>query len=119
MRHSFRAVALLGAIAVAGCGAEVTPSSTSQPLALNLSASATEFVPELLTAPAGTPVRVAFSNGSNEPHTLIFPEPISVNTGQLVQPGETITVDLTTPTAGEYAFLCNVHEGMTGILRVN
>ena len=118
MRH-IRAIALVGAVAVAGCGAQVVPTGTSQPLMLNLSASATEFVPELLTAPADTPVRVAFSNGSVEPHTLIFPEPISVNPGQLVDPGETVTVDFPTPTAGDYAFLCNVHEGMTGILRAN
>lgn len=55
---------------------------------------------------------------SREPHTLIFPAPISVNAGQLVATGQIAVVDLTTPAAGDYAFLCNVHQGMTGILRV-
>ena len=119
MPNTVRQIALLLAAALAGCGSQATPTTTPQPLAINLSASATEFVPDLLAAARHTAVRVRFLNGSTEPHTLIFPAPISVTGGELVDTGQTVIVEFTTPAAGNYPFLCNVHEGMTGILRVN
>jgi plastocyanin len=86
---------------------------------LGLAATSSQFVPESLSAPRNTPLRITFRNSSSEPHTLIFPEPIAVNPGEVVGAGQTFVVDLTIPSAGDYTFLCNVHEGMTGILRVN
>ena len=114
----FGAVALLvvvGAIALRGW-----PDS-SKPLRLEAHAlSETEFAfsPARLAAPADTRVSLAFANMSQAPHTLVLLEPIDVRSGIILEPGHTDRLNFTTPGPGEYRFVCNVHEGMTGFLVV-
>ena len=103
----------------AGCVPIASADPSTVPVGLALAANDSEFIPATLVAPARMPVTVMFQNYSNEPHTLIFLEPISVNPEQVVEPGQSLTVAFSTPAAGEYTFLCNVHEGMTGTLRIN
>jgi plastocyanin len=108
------AVAAVGS----GCVTLATPGPSTAEVVVTMSASDTEFLPEVLAAPAQTAIAVSFRNDSSEPHTLIFLEPISINHGAVVEPGDSQTLLFNTPAAGDYAFVCNVHEGMTGILRV-
>ena len=101
-----------------GCAPGASANPTPEQVGLAISASDTEFIPETLVAPARASLAIQFHNHSNEPHTLIFLEPIALNPEQVVQPGQMLNVTFMAPAAGDYMFLCNVHEGMTGTLRV-
>ncbi len=83
-----------------------------------LSASDFEFEPTTVSVPAGARVNLTFRNDSSEPHTLIMLEPIALNSGRLVHPGEVESLEFVAPSAGSYTFVCNVHEGMVGTLLV-
>jgi plastocyanin len=94
---------------------------SSTPLRLEAHAlSATEFAfsPARLTAPADTRVSLTFANMSQAPHTLVLLPPIDSHSGTILEPGYTDRLDFTTPGPGEYRFVCNVHEGMAGLLVV-
>jgi len=93
----------------------------SRPMPLRLEAralSATEFhfEPARLVAPSHTAVSLTFSNRTQAPHTLVLLPPIDLRSGVIVQPELTDRLEFTTPGPGEYSFVCNVHEGMGGLL---
>ena len=117
MKRRALVFASVTAMVLAGCGPGAT-GTTPGDVGLAISASDTSFIPETLIVPARSAVALQFHNHSNEPHTLIFLEPISLNPEQLVQPGTVLNVAFTAPGTGDYIFVCNVHEGMTGTLRV-
>ena len=112
------AMVLLGAALVVGCSPAGSPATPPASLVRTISASSTVFIPNVLRVPPDTPVSVTFRNNSGEPHTFIFLDPITAGTDEPVTPGQSRTVQFTAPGPGEYTFVCNVHEGMTGTLRV-
>lgn len=112
------AVVLLGATLAVGCAPAAVPQSPAAGLERTISASSTVFIPSVLRVPPDTPISVTFRNNSGEPHTFIFLSPVSAGTDESVAPGQSRTVEFTAPGPGEYTFVCNVHEGMTGTLRV-
>ena len=113
------ATMLLGtALGVVGCSFAGAPASPAARLVRTISASSTVFIPSVLKVPPDAPVSVIFRNNSREPHTFIFLSPISAGTDEPVAPGQSRTVEFTAPGPGDYSFVCNVHEGMTGTLRV-
>jgi len=63
-------------------------------------------------------VAVSFTNVSTQEHNLVFLAPIDVRTSEIVRPGEVERLELVTPGAGTYEFVCTIHEEMTGSLLV-
>ena len=76
------------------------------------------FVPDEISVPAGTTVRLTFVNESTVPHNLTFGAPINAATATIVDPGAEETIEFTAPEAGEYTFKCTLHPGMEGTLTV-
>ena len=78
-----------------------------------------KFVPDMVEAPANTPVTLTFNNTSTQPHNLVFQEGITAKTNDLVAAGASETINFTTPAAGTYPFVCTIHPTMVGTLTVN
>lgn len=76
------------------------------------------FVPDEVTVPAGTTVRLTFMNESTVPHNLTFEGPTDAATATIVDPGAEETIEFTAPDPGEYTFVCTLHPGMEGTLLV-
>jgi plastocyanin len=76
------------------------------------------FLPDAISAPAATLVRVRFQNGSSQAHNLTFQAPISAATQTIVEAGASDETTFTTPGPGSYTFVCTIHMGMAGILTV-
>jgi plastocyanin len=77
------------------------------------------FEPTTAEAPANTPVKFTFQNKSTSlPHNLKFSDGITAGTSDLVAAGASETFEFTTPGAGTYKFICNIHPGMEGTLTV-
>ena len=77
------------------------------------------FVPGAISAPAATLVRVAFRNDSSQAHNLTFQAPISAATQTIVEAGTSDAATFVTPGPGSYTFVCTIHMGMSGTLRVD
>jgi plastocyanin len=77
------------------------------------------FLPDAIGAPAGTNIRITFRNESSQPHNLTFPAPLSAASMTIVEPGMSDVIQLLTPAAGSYRFVCTIHVGMSGTLTVN
>ena len=80
---------------------------------------ATAFLPDAISAPPGTLVRVTFSNASNQAHNLTFGTPIAAGTKTIVDAGQSDAATFTTPAPGTYEFVCTIHMGMSGTLVVS
>ena len=77
------------------------------------------FVPALVSVPAGAEVRLVFHNRSTASHNLSFTGPLEpIRTRTIMEPGEQEVVEFVAPAPGSYPFVCTVHEGMSGELRV-
>ena len=94
---------------------------------LTLSASnTTAFDESTLTATAGQPFAVVFTNNGpagGPPHDFAIKDPAGGSTmlftGQpLAQAGQTVTYNVPALAAGTYTFICIVHPNMTGTLTV-
>ncbi len=125
MPGRFIALAALAALAalvlVAALVVAFMPAGEQVPatgVTRTISARTTVFLPAVLSVPPNTPVTLSFRNDSSEPHTLILLAPLSGGTDGPVGPGRTDAISFTAPGPGEYTFVCNVHEGMSGIVRV-
>jgi plastocyanin len=105
-------VLLAAAVAWAGW---LAPRQTLRLEARTIAADAYGFAPAELTAPADTPVRLTFFNGTDAPHALVLLGPIDRH-GQILYPDQADSLEFTTPAAGSYRFVCNVHENMSGAL---
>jgi plastocyanin len=121
-RRSLLLIGLLGVLVVA-LAAAVWAGWLAPRHALRLQAAPTAdggyaFDPVELRAPADRPVSLVFDNTSDAPHTLVLLPPIDVS-GQIRYPGESDRLEFTTPTAGSYRFVCNVHADMGGRLIVD
>ncbi len=80
--------------------------------------AALKFDPAEVTVRAGADVRLTFENRSTVPHNLTFQGPPSVATATVVAAGASETLEFKAPDAGEYAFVCTLHPGMSGTLVV-
>ena len=78
------------------------------------------FVPESVTAPPESEVELIFNNEATVPHNLTFEEstPIEAATEEQLPPGQSQTLNFTTPAPGTYPFVCTIHPGMDGTLVV-
>jgi plastocyanin len=95
------------------------PPATETSLSISTAAGTTfAFVPSEAEAPTGADVRLRFRNASTVPHNLTFGMPIEAATDAVVQPGGTETIRFTAPEPGDYTFVCTIHIGMSGTLRV-
>jgi len=77
------------------------------------------FDPINIAAPASTQVALAFTNVSALEHNLVFLEPLTVRTREIIRPGEWERLEFRTPEVGSYEFVCTIHEGMAGTLVVH
>ena len=76
------------------------------------------FDPATVNAPPSTTVIVRFSNRSSLDHNLVFVSPLDAGSDEIVPPGASDGIELVTPGAGAYRFVCTIHEGMEGMLVV-
>ena len=87
-----------------------------------LSADDLEFDAGTITAPAGQPFTVAFTNLDSVPHNFsVYVEEGGdvIAEGNIINEGETDEVEIEGLSAGEYFFVCDLHAGeMTGTLVV-
>jgi len=87
-----------------------------------LSADDLEFDAATITAPAGQPFTVVFTNMEGVPHNFaVYTEEggDEIAIGDVIAEGETSEVEIEGLSAGEYFFVCDVHAGeMTGTLIV-
>jgi cytochrome c oxidase subunit 2 len=108
--------------------AKATPSplpSGAQTLTLSAS-NTTAFDESTLTATAGQPFAVAFTNkgaAGGPPHDFAIKDPARgttmLFTGEpLAQAGQSVTYSVPALAAGTYTFICIVHPNMTGTLTV-
>ena len=90
---------------------------------LDISAQNVTYDTAALSAPAGAPFKIHFTNNdASVPHNVAIHE--GSPTGQEVYKGEIFpgpgerTYDVPALTAGTYGFVCSVHPNMTGTLTV-
>ena len=87
-----------------------------------LSADDLEFDAGTITAPAGQPFTVAFTNLDSVPHNFsVYTEEGGdvIAEGTIINEGETDEVEIEGLSAGEYFFVCDLHSGeMKGTLVV-
>lgn len=76
------------------------------------------FSPDQVEVPAGAEVALTFENLSTVPHNLTFGSPIDATTSTVVDGGTSEEISLTAPGPGDYRFVCTIHTGMEGTLRV-
>lgn len=117
------AILASAAVLAAGCATPAQPTpSTSAAFELAVTTDVgtdLRFVPDEVTAPPRTRVRVMFRNVSTLPHNLTFDAPIAGGTRTIVEAGGSDAIELVTPGPGRYAFGCTIHVGMSGTLAVN
>jgi plastocyanin len=77
-----------------------------------------KFDPEEATVKTGVQVSLTFENRDVVPHNLTFGEPINAKTSTVVPPGSSETIQFTAPPPGAYKYLCTIHPGMEGTLKV-
>lgn len=112
---------LLSGVLLGGCAANGAGPSPTPAIELTVASAAGAtllFLPEVVAAPADTPVRIMFVNASNQAHNLTFQAPISLGTRTIVEAGASEAIELRTPAPGLYPFVCTIHLGMSGTLTV-
>jgi plastocyanin len=75
-------------------------------------------VPTEASAKTGTEVTLTFQNQAPLPHNLSFGPPINKATKPILNSGESETLTFTAPEPGDHKFVCTLHPGMEGVLRV-
>jgi plastocyanin len=82
-------------------------------------ATALQFEPRSVTAPANSQINLTFRNLATLPHNLTFQSgPIDARTQEQLPAGQEETLSFTTPAPGTYPFVCTIHPGMEGQLVV-
>ncbi|HXG25856.1 MAG TPA: cupredoxin domain-containing protein [Candidatus Binatia bacterium] len=76
------------------------------------------FDPATVSAPAGSTIQLTFENRSTTPHNLTFDAPINQATAQVVNAGDSETLEFPAPDPGSYTFMCTLHPGMEGTLTI-
>jgi plastocyanin len=124
LRAIFLAGGLAAALSLTGCGGGGGGSTTGGeegPATITIGTdkgTELKFVPDTVEAPANTPVELVFKNESTVPHNFQFTQGITAPTVDILQAGDSATIEFTTPAAGDYTFVCPIHPGMEGTLRV-
>jgi len=143
MRSTYLGVLVAALLAISACGGGTSSSSTPAPPPSTSSLPADsaapgsvapaeivditvgtdtgaelKFDPAEVTVPDGADVRLTFENRASVPHNLTFQGPPDVATSTIVEAGASETLEFTAPDAGEYAFECTLHPGMSGTLGV-
>jgi cytochrome c oxidase subunit 2 len=86
---------------------------------VKISAANNEFDTDTLTAPAGVPFHVEFTNNDDFDHNFaIFQGGEGLFHGEFFKGPGTITYTVGALPAGEYTFFCDIHANMTGKLTV-
>jgi len=114
---------LLASACVAGpVSTPVQPTSPSGPVTVTISTAAgsdQRFVPAMVTVPSASEIRLVFRNQSSESHNLSFTGPLEpIRTQTIMEPGKEEILTFVSPNPGAYPFVCTVHVGMSGELRV-
>ena len=129
-RGAILSLTLAFGLALAACGGTSASGSDSTgggTIAVvdgvaELSADDLEFDAATITAPAGQPFTVAFTNLDSVPHNFsVYVEEGGdvIAEGNIINEGETDEVEIEGLSAGEYFFVCDLHPGeMTGTLVV-
>jgi len=119
------AASLAAVVGSAGPSLTVTPGSSGTPasVSLYLTASGISFDKTDLTAPAGVPFQIMFTNNdAGIPHNVVIhkdsPTGEVVFSGRIFSGVATQTYDVPALPAGTYGFACGVHPNMTGTLTV-
>ena len=110
------------AIVLAACGGTTASGSDSTgggTIAVvdgvaEITADDLEFDAATITAPAGQPFTVAFTNMEGVPHNFsVYVEEGGdlVAEGNIINEGETDEVEIEGLSAGEYFFVCDLHAG--------
>lgn len=121
-RLSRRVVAgLAGAALLAGCGGGIQPAGNvvagSAPAeAAMIEAGDNFFRPDQLTLDAGDEVTVEIENTGTRPHDWTVDE-LTLSTG-IIAPGEVFHATFTVPDT-DVEFVCTLHGGMDGTIRVS
>jgi plastocyanin len=123
-----RAAGLAGLLAAA-CAAgpartgQGSPAATAGEITVAVATGAgtdRRFLPAAVAVPAGTRVRLVFRNDSSESHNLSFTGALeTVRTPTIMDPGQEAWLAFVAPDPGVYPFVCTVHLGMAGELRVS
>jgi plastocyanin len=112
---------LLGPL-LAGCVTAGTGGQASQTaVGVTITSAPGEtlaFEPLVTTVSAGRPIAMTFQNASDLAHNLTFTDGLTAATRTIVEPGASDALLLDPPGAGEYRFICTIHDGMTGTLIV-
>jgi plastocyanin len=121
LKAVFAAGGLAAALTLTGCGGGGTTGAEAGPPTITVSTdkgTELKFVPDTVEAPANTPVELVFKNEATVPHNFQFTQGITAQTEDIIQPGDSATLKFTTPAAGDYKFICPIHPGMEGTLKV-
>ena len=125
-RPGLAAATGIAAILVAACaGGPIGPGAgraTPGPVTVEIETGEGadhRFVPALVSVSAGAEVRLVFQNRSTASHNLSFTGALErIRTRTIIEPGEQELVEFAAPAPGSYPFVCTIHEGMSGELRV-
>ncbi len=110
-------VVVLGVVAFSGGDTGAPTTAFTREIGTDEGA-ALKFDPQELEVPANQPVKITFHNKATLPHNLAFEGAITDKTEQQVAPGTTQDLEFTTPAVGEYKYVCTLHPGMEGKLKV-
>jgi len=108
--------ALLALVLVACSSGDESPSS-----AVTITAADLAFDASTIEAPAGEAFTITLVNNDSAPHNIsIYTEEggDAIVEGEIINQGETVTVEVPAQEAGEYYFMCDVHPDMNGTLVV-
>jgi len=122
-------VTLALGLVLAACGGTASSSDNSGGGTIavvdgiaEISADDLEFDAATITAPAGQPFTVAFTNMEGVPHNFsvyVKEGGELISEGDIINEGETDEVEVEGLAAGEYFFVCDLHSGeMTGTIVV-
>lgn len=134
--------ALLALVLVACSGTDESPSSAaseapaaSQPASgdsgsgtatvtngeVTITAADLAFDASTIEAPAGEAFTITLVNNDSAPHNISIytaEDGDAIVQGEIINQGETVTVEVPAQEAGEYYFHCDVHPDMNGTLVV-
>jgi len=133
-RAAFLTLTLTLGLALAACSSdsETSPSAPAaesegadsgngQATSVSISAADMAFDVDSMTANAGGPIVVTFTNNDTVPHNFsVYTEDggDAIATGDIINQGQTDEIDLGELEPGTYYFVCDLHPEMNGTLTI-